>query len=160
MNYFEIRYCFYILLATTLICYCISDILKYKLRNHVTEISNYIQENSIFDIPFIKVAYDEFKKNPTVKGYIDNYNYISSKKENYQLSKAEEKISKTLQKDIELLQISFLTYVVLDNEEKFDIILNEHIKKFISTIKKARILKFLKFILTIPCIVLFIKIVF
>lgn len=160
MNYFEIKYCFYILLGITIMCYFISDILKYQLMNHVDKISTYIKENNIFEIQFVELAYNEFKNNPTVKNYIDNYNYISLKKENSTLSKAEDKIYKTLKKDIELLQISFLTYIVLDNEEKFDIILTQYIKKFIFTIKKAQILKFFKIILTIPCIVLFIKLVF
>lgn len=160
MNYFEIRYCFYTLLAITITLYFISDILVHKTQDYITTIGSYIEKNNIFDIPFIKVAYDEFKDNPTVRKYINNYNYLVSKKEKYHLSKAEEGVFQTLQKDIELLKISFLTTIVLDNEERFDDELTQDVKKFISIIKKVQIIKFIKIILTIPCIVLFIKIVF
>lgn len=160
MNYFEIRYCFYTLLAITIFFYFICDIFKYKIQNYVDIINNHIEEKNIFDIPFVKVAYSEFKNNPTVRNYINNYNYIASRKEKYHLSKAEEEVFQTLKKDIELLKISFITTIVLDNEERFDTQLTQDIKKFISIIKKVQILKFIKIILTIPCIVLFIKIVF
>lgn len=160
MNYFEIRYCFYTLLTITLIIYFLSDILKHKIQDHITIINNYIKENDIFNIPFIKIAYSEFENNPTVKNYISNYNYLFLKKEKSNLSKMEEEVFQTLKKDIELLKISFLTSIVLDNEEDFDIELIQRIKKFTSIIKKAQILKIVKIILTIPCIVLFIKIVF
>lgn len=160
MNYFEIRYWFYTLLTITLTLYFISDILKHKIQNYITVINNYIKENNTFDIPFVKLAYAEFSDNPTVRNYINNYNYLLLKKEKYNLSKAEESIFQTLENDIELLKISFLTSIVLDNEDSFDIKLTQDIKKFIFIIKKVQIIKLLKIILTIPCIVLFIKIVF
>lgn len=159
MNYFESRYCFYILLAITLLIYFISDMLKHRIEDHICVLNEYIENNRIFDIGFVKVAYEEFEDNPTVKKYINNYNYLLSKKSKFDLSQIENEVFLTLSKDIELLKISFLTSIVLDNQSNFDILLVEHVKKFISIIKKSQLLRILKITLTIPCLILFIKII-
>lgn len=160
MSYLELKYNFFILLATTLILYFIFDVLKYKIENQVKLISEYINDNKIFEIPFIKVEYAEFSESITVKNYIKNYEYLSSKKDNSSLTPMEEKAFQTLEEDIKLLNISFLSSIVLNNKESVAEELYLKIKKFISIIKLAQIIKILKLILTLVCLVLFLKLVF
>lgn len=160
MLFYKLKYYFYVLLAITLIIYFLSDIIKYKTKNHMNFIIKYINENNIFEIPFIKIAYNEFQSSDMVKKYIDNFNYLKAKKEHNNLSKLEETVFETLSKDIEILKVSFLSSIVLDNEDYIEKELVKHIKELTSLIKKVQLLKFFKFILTISCIVMFIAIMF
>lgn len=160
MNYLELKYSFYILLVITLILYFVSDILRYKIANEIESISKYIEKENILDIPFIKVAYSDFQNNFTVKNYLKNYDYLLSKKNHSNLSNQEQDVLDTLEKDIELLKISFLSSIVLDNQEHIEEELFLKIKKFISIIKSAQVVKFFKVILTIISFTLFFKIIF
>lgn len=160
MNYLELKYGFYVLLVITLILYFVSDILRYKIANEIESISKYIEKENILDIPFIKVAYSDFQNNFTVKSYLKNYEYLLSKKNHSNISNQEQDVLNTLEKDIELLKVSFLSSIVLDNKEHVKEELFLKIKKFISIIKSAQVVKFFKIILTLLSLVLFFKIVF
>lgn len=157
MDYTQLKYLFYCILAITLIVYFIFDIVKYKMEQILNILNDYINLNDVFNIPFIYEAHKDFQDNPMVKQYIENYNYLILKKEKSFLSTSEENILISLEKDIQLLRISFLTSIVIDNKDMVDEELFKYIKKFIKAIKCAQILRLLRIILTIVSIVIFFK---
>lgn len=159
MNYFQIRYYFYTLLTITLTTYFISYILRSKMQEQISLLTDYIQTQKIFDITFVKNSYSEFQDNSTVKKYLSNYNHLLSKKEKGTITSLESELLSTLTKDIELLKISFLIPIALDNKHFFEEELITNIETFLKNIKAIRFFKILKILLTIPCIFLFIKIV-
>lgn len=159
MNYFQTRYYFYTLLTITLTTYFISYILRSKMQEQISLLTDYIQTQKIFDITFVKNSYSEFQDNSTVKKYLSNYNHLLLKKEKGTITSLESELLSTLTKDIELLKISFLIPIALDNKHFFEEELITNIETFLKNIKAIRLFKILKILLTIPCIFLFIKIV-
>ena len=155
-----LKYCFYIILAITLSLYYITSRLKDSIKKYIDDISNYIDENKVFETGFMKVAYNDFTNSDTVKNYLENYQYLISKKENSNTSKIEDEIIKKLNEDIKVLNVSFLSTVVNDNREYFEDSLKDNIQRFLKIIKKVQILNLFKFILTIISIVMFIIIMF
>ena len=154
------KYCFYIILAITLSIYYTTGLLRDKIKEDVDTISKYIEDNKVFETNFMKVAYNEFITSYTVKNYMDNYNYLIKKKAESNTSKLEDEMIERLNEDIKVLKVSFLSSVVIDNEEYFDDDLKNYIKKFLEIIKKVQILNIFKFIFTILSIIMFIVIVF
>lgn len=160
MYFLEIKYLFYILLAVTLLVHFIMDILRFKIGNIIDDIDNYSVNNAIFKISFIETAYLEFQDNFTVKRYIHNYNQLLSKKKDSALSKKESAILDTLEKDIQLLKISFLSSVVLDNQELVPQELFSKVERFLFIIKSAQILGFVKIIMSILTFLMFVYLIF
>lgn len=157
----ETKHYFYILLFLTLSLYFFSDILKYKITNLITEISNYCKDNNIFEIPLIKIAYNEFKNETEVKFYIKKYEHLNNKKNNENLSQNEIEILSILEKDIEILKISFLSSLITNNKDLLiENTLLKKVKRFLTILKLSYVLKIIKTILTLSSTWLFIKIVF
>lgn len=154
------KYCFYIILAITLSVYYTTGLLRDKIKEYVDTISKYIEDNKVFETNFMKVAYNEFTSSYTVKNYMDNYNYLINKQAESNTSKLEDEMIERLNEDIKVLKVSFLSTVVIDNEDYFEDILKSHIKNFLEIIKKVQILNIFKFIFTILSVIMFIIIVF
>lgn len=154
------KYCFYIILAITLSVYYTTGLLRDKIKEYVDTISKYIEDNKVFETNFMKVAYNEFTSSYTVKNYMDNYNYLINKQAESNTSKLEDEMIERLNEDIKVLKVSFLSSVVIDNEDYFEDILKSHIKNFLEIIKKVQILNIFKFIFTILSVIMFIIIVF
>lgn len=154
------KYCFYIILAITLSVYYTTGLLRDKIKEYVDTISKYIEDNKVFETNFMKVAYNEFTSSYTVKNYMDNYNYLINKQAESNTSKLEDEMIERLNEDIKVLKVSFLSTVVIDNEDYFEDILKSDIKNFLEIIKKVQILNIFKFIFTILSVIMFIIIVF
>lgn len=156
----QFEHCFYIILAITLFIYYRVNRLKDLTKNDVLIITNYINESQILTRGFVKTAYIEFSNSNTVKRYLDNYKYLVSKKETSETSKLEDDIIERLHKDIELLNVSFLSTIVLDNNDYFEEDACSMIDSFNSKIKNIQILNVFKYIFTIISIIMFIKIMY
>ena len=154
------KYCFYIILAITLSVYYTTGLLRDKIKEYVDTISKYIEDNKVFETNFMKVAYNEFTSSYTIKNYMDNYNYLINKQAESNTSKLEDEMIERLNEDIKVLKVSFLSTVVIDNEDYFEDILKSDIKNFLDIIKKVQILNIFKFIFTILSVIMFIIIVF
>lgn len=154
------KYCFYIILAITLSVYYTTGLLRDKIKEYVDTISKYIEDNKVFETNFMKVAYNEFTSSYTIKNYMDNYNYLINKQAESNTSKLEDEMIERLNEDIKVLKVSFLSTVVIDNEDYFEDILKSDIKNFLEIIKKVQILNIFKFIFTILSVIMFIIIVF
>ena len=160
MEIIEFKYCFYIILAITLILHYTVNLLKDKSKEYTELISRYIEDDKIFEINFMKVAYNEFISSSYASNYIDNYNYLINKKAENNTSKIEEEIIKQLNEDIKVLKVSFLSTIVSDNEEYFENNLKNDVNIFLKIIKKIQILNIFKFIFTFLSIIMFIILVF
>lgn len=156
----QFKHCFYIILAITLFIYYKVSQLKDLTKNDVSTISSYIKEHDLLERGFIKTAYVEFSNSDSVKRYLDNYKYLINKQETSEISKLEEDIIERLNKDIALLNVSFLSTLVLDNKDYFEEDICSMIHSFTSKIKKIQILNIFKFILTITTIIMFFKIMY
>lgn len=156
----QFKYCFYIILAITLFIYYKVNQLKDLTKNDVLIITDYINEHNVLEKGFIKTAYMEFSNSDSVKRYLDNYNYLINKQETSEISKLEEDIIERLSKDIELLNVSFLSTIVLDNKDYFKEDVYNMIHSFTSKIKKIQILNIFKFIFTVTSIIMFFKIMY
>lgn len=160
MDINNIKMLFFTILAITLIVYFIYDIVVYKIESYVKEIYNYSEENEIFKIDIVKSGLEDFKNNFTVKKYIENYEFLEEKKKNDSLSKNESTLLENIEKDIHLLNVSFLTAMIIDNPEEFPIELLNIIIRFKKFIILSQVIKIFKIVLTIASLILFIDINF
>lgn len=159
MYYAQIKYLFFIFITITFMLCIINEFIQYKLQKIISTLNNYIEDESIFDIPIIKVSYNEFTDTTVIKNYITQYNVFLEKKEDNSLSKFETRALKQLENDIIFLKVSFLSSILEDNKEIFSDVFVLHLNNFLSYIKLIQILKILKLFFVLISVIYFIKLI-
>lgn len=162
MNFILIKNIFYFILFITLTIYFISDRLKDNVKKQNYNLIEEQKKLNLLELPKLKILYSNFKNDSSVKYYYREYEHLKNKKEKVDLSEKELEIFESIENDIDLLEISFLTTIAVDNPD-FNEIPKDFRKKLIKFIKSIKFLYFLKvfkIIFTVISLVMFIYLIF
>ena len=143
MNFILIKNIFYFILFITLTIYFISDRLKDNVKKQNYNLIEEQKKLNLLELPKLKILYSNFKNDSSVKYYYREYEHLKNKKEKVDLSEKELEIFESIENDIDLLEISFLTTISVDNPD-FNEIPKDFRKKLIKFIKSIKFLYFLK----------------